>query len=193
MYAINEIFISIQGEGARKGMVCVFVRFAGCNLNCPWCDTDHRKNATMTAEEILEQVRKVSDGRLLPVVFTGGEPALQLDERLLSAFRQDGYLGDLLGVETNGTKQIPGWDGYTAVSPKPGHALEITEADEVRFVLGAGEPIPTVDIDGGTTYISPKFNGERLDEGALRWCISQCLANPTYCLSTQDHKLWRIK
>jgi organic radical activating enzyme len=101
-YRINEIFYSIQGEGLHAGRATVFVRFAGCNLACPWCDTDHSEKEALTAVEILERARSLMPASLYetPIItLTGGEPMMQIDEHLL----------DLLNttfdvhVESNGT------------------------------------------------------------------------------------------
>ena len=80
MKRINEIFHSLQGEGRHTGTPAVFVRFSGCNLHCPFCDTDHAVGREMSDEEIIAEVRR-HDVPL--VVLTGGEPSLQLDAPFL--------------------------------------------------------------------------------------------------------------
>jgi 7-carboxy-7-deazaguanine synthase len=95
---ITEIFKSIQGEGTRAGLPCIFVRLTGCNLRCTWCDTAYAFHGgqKMSVEEVLARVDALS-GRAgtgkasLPLVeLTGGEPLLQeevypLAEELLTA------------------------------------------------------------------------------------------------------------
>ena len=60
-YRINEIFYSIQGEGRHAGRAAIFVRFSGCNLKCPFCDTDFKKFKEMGTVDILEEIQDVGD------------------------------------------------------------------------------------------------------------------------------------
>jgi len=115
-YQINEIFFSVQGEGAFAGTPMVFVRFSGCNLECPWCDTQHQSGRFMADEEILNEVLDAayvggwngahcpSSLPRPPVCFTGGEPLLQLDEDLVFLLSSMGFP---LHIETNGTLGLP--------------------------------------------------------------------------------------
>ena len=109
---ITEIFRSIQGEGTRAGLPCVFVRLTGCNLRCTWCDTAYafHGGSKMSIEEVLARVNELTgrqaDGRaVVPAVeLTGGEPLLQeeiypLSEKLLAA-------GYTVLIETSGERSI---------------------------------------------------------------------------------------
>ncbi len=102
---VSEIFASIQGEGRIMGMPAAFVRLAGCNLNCEWCDTKYAWNVgkEMTVDEIVSEVNKIG---LKDVVITGGEPLVQIDElsELVSKLYELGYV---LHIETNGTIAMP--------------------------------------------------------------------------------------
>ena len=89
MYHINEIFQTLQGEGHNVGRAAVFVRFSGCNLRCPFCDTDFAASREMSGEEIAGAV--ASYGARL-VVLTGGEPALQAEGIRLTCRAQSGYV-----------------------------------------------------------------------------------------------------
>lgn len=105
-YGINEIFLSVQGEGTHIGKLAAFVRFSGCNLSCSFCDTKHQLSVSMTAEDIRYSVQKAfEDINLSPwgaiVVLTGGEPFLQLDEDLRNELK--GMRRFSLHVETNGS------------------------------------------------------------------------------------------
>ena len=102
-YRINEIFYSLQGEGAFSGSAAIFVRFSGCNLRCPFCDTDFKAYKEMSAQEIVESVKPLSKN-CEHVVLTGGEPTLQVDRQLTEAFHSEGFF---IAMETNGTREIP--------------------------------------------------------------------------------------
>ena len=115
MYHLVEIFESLQGEGRNTGRPVVFVRFAGCNLACPWCDTDVRKNFSASLDDLVAEVKS---HHAKSVILTGGEPSLVKGmAELISALKAAGYW---IGVETNGTNE-PAWFGqidYVACSPK---------------------------------------------------------------------------
>ena len=97
-YALVEIFESLQGEGRNTGRPCVFVRFAGCNLSCAWCDTDVSRRFSATLEELLGEIAAF---RAKSVVLTGGEPTLvEGMPELVAELKSRGYW---IAVETNGT------------------------------------------------------------------------------------------
>lgn len=112
-YPVNEIFASIQGEGSKAGERCVFVRFQGCNLNCPYCDTkeaikkDNSKN--MSDIDISVEIDNYED--INTVVLTGGEPLLWLDEDLMEqlkpSFDKDERKTYKVIIQTNGTQKLP--------------------------------------------------------------------------------------
>lgn len=124
-YRVNEIFYSIQGEGRWTGRPMFFVRFSGCNLRCPWCDTQHDVGKDMTGLEILEELKRLRLEMGAPVgtavCFTGGEPTLQVDEALTDEFRflsGDGRVG-ALHLETNGTGRVVRSDLYECITVSP--------------------------------------------------------------------------
>ena len=86
-YKVNDIFYSLQGEGFWTGTPAVFVRLSGCNLQCPFCDTDHFSGRDLSADEIVEAVKEFPATH---VIITGGEPAMQLDAALVDAFHRAG-------------------------------------------------------------------------------------------------------
>ncbi len=144
---ITETFVSLQGEGMRQGMPCMFVRFAGCNLHCAWCDTQYSLNASpgmeMTPEEVMAAV---ADSGIRYVCITGGEPLLQKEELipLLAALHEADVFVD---IETNGTIPFTDVQEYASVCmdvkcPSSGEMSDLTlldslhDRDTVKFVIG---------------------------------------------------------
>jgi len=153
---ITEIFKSIQGEGTRAGLPCIFVRLTGCNLRCTWCDTAYafHGGTKLSVEEVLQRVESLnqlsdrSAARVPLVELTGGEPLLQeeiypLAERLLAA-------GYVVMIETSGERFIGRLpkevikivDVKCPDSGEPGtfdarNLEELTEKDEVKFVISS--------------------------------------------------------
>src|SRR4051812_15258558 len=138
-YSVKEIFKTLQGEGAQAGRAAVFCRFSGCNLwsgreqdrggaVCGFCDTDfvgtdglgggRFRSAANLADAIENSWAGSASQRF--VVFTGGEPLLQLDEALINAVRARGFE---IAVETNGTVNAPEGLDWICVSPKAGAPL----------------------------------------------------------------------
>ena len=136
-YRLRSIFSSLQGEGRHTGRPATFIRFAGCNLNCPWCDTHKHTREMLTLSEIMARVRQLKNRT---VIVTGGEPTIVIGlKEVLQALKKEGYW---LALETNGTRDIPelALFDYIAVSPKYFYRARYAEdkmvrqADEVRIV-----------------------------------------------------------
>lgn len=204
-YSIVEAFCSPQGEGVRAGTINVFLRFAGCNLACEKkenpdpevpsehfdCDTYFNSGIKKTKEGILEYCEIVSNRNCKNIIFTGGEPGLQLDHELMGFLKGKGYF---LAIETNGTVNIDslGLDWVT-VSPKVAeHALKQLAANEVKYVLTYGAALPKTRVSASHYLLSPAFDGSNLDKMTLDWCIQLCKENPPWRLSPQMHKLWKV-
>jgi len=139
-YPVAEIFESLQGEGYNTGMEVVFLRFGGCNLACPWCDTAFRVFERLDEEQVVARVTAFHPKAL---ILTGGEPFIQEGlEALQTRFKELGYW---IGAETNGVAAPPqAWlrrMDYVSVSPKALYASlydderMVTQADEVRIVV----------------------------------------------------------
>ena len=128
----------------RTGRPAVFVRFAGCNLRCPFCDTDFSHSEPMTAEQIARRVFDYSTHPHTLIVLTGGEPSLQVDKELVDALHAH---QQTVTIETNGTRPVPDNIDWVTVSPKAVPADEskvvlshepkvvLTQSDEVKVVL----------------------------------------------------------
>ena len=190
MFDLVEIFESLQGEGRNSGRPCVFVRFAGCNLACPWCDTDVARRFSLSLAELVAEVKT---HRAKSVILTGGEPTIREGmPELVAALRREGYW---IGVETNGTNDAD-WLGlvdYVACSPKLEFAdrLRLTRADEVRVVASSEAAVAFCrDIRGRIAatdyYVSPCDRGGEIDFATAKSVLSQL---DGWSLSVQLHKL----
>lgn len=203
-YSVNEMFFSLQGEGARAGTPNIFVRFSGCNMRCDLpvgekspggfaCDTEFESGRAMRAAQIVLSALKLVPKAGVGVIFTGGEPALQLDKALIDLLRQAGF-GPLC-IETNGTIDVAplGLD-WISLSPKVAeHAVRVRSCDEIRYVRGHGQGIPRPSAKAERKFISPAFSGDSLDADTLRWCIDLIKTNPEWALSVQQHKTWGVR
>ena len=188
MYDLVEIFESLQGEGRHTGRPCVFVRFAGCNLACPWCDTDVAKRFSCSCADILAELKGMKPKS---VVLTGGEPTLVADmPELVAALKAHGYW---IAVETNGTVDADwlGFVDHVTCSPKRGAALALASANEVRVVA---EDEATADfcravrgrIAADDYYVSPCDRGGEIDFATAKAVLAQL---DGWSLSVQLHKL----
>ncbi|MEI8330896.1 MAG: radical SAM protein [Methanomicrobiales archaeon] len=141
---IAEIFRSLQGEGKNQGKVCLFIRLAGCNLNCHWCDTEYSRSGggEMGPYEILEQVWGINPPY---ICITGGEPLMQareLEPLLVSLYGR----GALIDIETNGTYPFTRLQPFASICmdvkcPSSGEKSDLSlltsirQQDCVKFVL----------------------------------------------------------
>lgn len=209
-YLVKETYTTLQGEGANMGRVAVFCRFSGCNLwsgrerdrtraICTFCDTDFRgvdgvgggryTTAGALADSILANWRETcTDAREYErrfVVFTGGEPLLQLDAMLIDAMHSRRFE---IAVETNGSRAAPAGIDWLCVSPKGGAHLVLTAGDELKLAYPqAGAPPERFEhLDFTHFYLQPIDGPER---GAhTRSAVDYCLAHPRWRLSIQMHK-----
>ncbi|MDR1544044.1 MAG: 7-carboxy-7-deazaguanine synthase QueE [Prevotellaceae bacterium] len=185
---VNEIFHSVQGEGANAGMPAVFVRLAGCNLNCPFCDTRHESFTEMSPKEILTEVEKY---RCKRIIWTGGEPTLQLTAEILQTY----FLRFINYIETNGTNPVPDGISYIAVSPKV-DILKLQKTmplnvNEIRYAIKAGDKIPyTVELPKADHYFVSPID---VAPENIAYCLDFVKKNPQWKLSVQIHKLLNIK
>ncbi|MBG3878574.1 7-carboxy-7-deazaguanine synthase [Desulfovibrio oxamicus] len=219
-YRIKEIFHSLQGEGVHAGRAAVFCRFSGCNLwtgreqdrpaaACRFCDTDFTGtdgpgggvfgDAQTLAAAILAAFPYPLDGNgWRPyVVFTGGEPALQLTPELLDVLHAHGCQ---CGVETNGTLPLPAGLDWVTVSPKAGTRLVVTQGDELKLVwpqVGA-DPSDFDGLDFRHFILQPRDDagrgaGDEPGADHVAACVRYCLEHPRWRLGLQAHKFLGIR
>ena len=203
MYKVNEIFFTLQGEGAHSGIPAVFVRFSGCNLRCPWCDTDFASYTEMSAEQIVQEMCSLYDTpneRRKMCVLTGGEPSLQVDEAFIEMLHKAGFY---ICIETNGTRPLPAGIDWITCSPKAGTKIALRRANEVKVVF-TGDYNPEIwrtKIEAEHWMLQPlRYNGDLLLESGIdEWSddkndnldetVRYILLHPFWRLSVQLHKI----
>lgn len=209
MYSIKEIFYSLQGEGAHSGRPAIFCRFAGCNLwsgreqdrdsaVCDFCDTDfigtdgNNGGKFSDAETLVKFLTRLwpKDMTHRYVIFTGGEPALQLDDALIEACHAADFE---IAIETNGTKPLPDGIDWICVSPKADAELVITSGDELKLVYPQRLAMPErfESLAFQHFYLQP-MDGP-LREIHTRDTVQYCMDHPRWKLSLQTHKLLGIE
>ena len=191
-YKVNEIFHSVQAEGHNAGRSAVFVRFSGCNLQCPFCDTNHEPFTEMTADEINAEIRRLSPDKKALVVFTGGEPLLQLrDSEELAA-------GYSRAIESNGILPLPEWwtdEDWLTISPKTSlTAEELFRANEIKMLYGLFSNAGLKEIEqkavGCYLYVQPIERGGNFD---IEPVVDFVKNNPAWKISVQWHKLTGVR
>lgn len=202
VYQVSEIFYSIQGEGLNTGTPAVFIRMAGCNLSCPWCDTDHRIRHCLSKKQIVSEVKRVlyeKEVTHVPmVVITGGEPMLQYDSLLHEALKASNK-ATRIAVETNGTIDIPSalHDLFVTVSPKNRESLRISRfrPNEIKIVLTGDGTL----FAGMSNYFHtdiPRFvqpcwddSNPQHTQNNIQRTVEFTLLHPEWRLSLQTQKL----
>ena len=184
-YKVNEIFYSIQTEGMYAGTPAIFVRFSGCNLKCSWCDTNHNSGRFYTKKQLEDKVKKLSKDKPI-IVFTGGEPTLQLkqEEELLKGYERH--------IETNGILQVPSWIDWITVSPKTNITKFKNKPNEIKVVYEKRrvEYIKSLKNKCSNLFIQPLEKDEKMN---IREVIRFIKKYPSYRLSLQYHKIIGIR
>jgi 7-carboxy-7-deazaguanine synthase len=204
-YTVKEIFKTLQGEGAQAGRAAVFCRFAGCNLwsgreadrasaVCQFCDTDFvgtdgpGGGRFDDAEALARTIENAwgSQTRRRFVVFTGGEPLLQLDAALVAAVHA---LGFEIAVETNGTQEAAAGIDWICVSPKAGTPLRLRRGHELKLVYPQSgiDPAELRALAFDHFWLQPMDGPDLAPNTAA--AIDYCLSHPPWRLSVQMHKL----
>jgi 7-carboxy-7-deazaguanine synthase (Cx14CxxC type) len=208
-YAVKEIFLTLQGEGAHAGRVAVFCRFSGCNLwtgreedrasaTCQFCDTDfvgmdgtlggRYVSAEVLADTIAAQWTGADASRY--VVLTGGEPLLQVDRAFIEALHARGFE---IGIETNGTIEPPDGIDWVCVSPKAGADLVVRRGHELKLVYPqtGANPADFTGLAFERFSLQP-MDGPDVAANTAR-TIDYCLQHPQWRLSLQTHKTLGIR
>lgn len=195
MKKINEIFYSLQGEGHHTGYPSVFIRFSGCNLQCPFCDTHHNEGVAMSDTDII---RAINLYKADWVILTGGEPSLYIDEDFVRLIKQ--ATGKKVAIETNGSHELPESIDWVTVSPKTGiegvignPEIRVSRADEIK-VVDVGQNLDgyfNLPCKGANTlmYLQPCYVSDRKtrESNTLR-TVRRVLEDPRWTLSLQAHR-----
>lgn len=199
---VNEIFYSLQGEGRYTGTPAVFVRLAGCNMRCWFCDTDFTSFTEMSEAEIVAEVSKYP---CRYVVITGGEPTLQLTTSLVKLMHDKGLY---VMMETNGTHPLPDdcpidWitcspkledqpDGSCKVK-----TIRLQRIDELKVVYeGEGrQDMSLYDKYEAQEYrLQPcDVQDEERNREILNQTVNYILQHPKWKLSLQTHKIINVR
>ncbi|MBC3810814.1 7-carboxy-7-deazaguanine synthase [Undibacterium aquatile] len=208
-YSVKEIFYTLQGEGNHAGRPAVFCRFSGCNLwtgreedrasaVCQFCDTDFvgtdgvgggKFKSAQDLAAAINALWPTSYTASKYVVFTGGEPLLQLDAGLIAAMHAVGFE---IAIETNGTLSVPEGVDWICVSPKMGSELVVRKGNEIKVVIPQiGQNMATYGNLDFEHYFVQAMDGPLRDDN-LRRAIDFCKQHPQWKLSLQTHKLLQI-
>jgi len=203
MYSVKEIYYTIQGEGFHSGRPAVFCRFSGCNLwsgreedrhkaICKFCDTnfwgtDGINGGKYTLEGLVAVILSLfPDEGVSPfVVFTGGEPALQLDQPLVQALHNEDVT---IAIETNGTVPLADNIDWVCMSPKAGTDIVVTSGHELKVVVPQVglDPEDFSKLDFLHYYLQP-MESKDWDDNVI-YAVNYCKSNPFWNLSVQSHK-----
>ncbi|GGC98111.1 7-carboxy-7-deazaguanine synthase [Vreelandella lutescens] len=216
MYHVKEAFYTLQGEGAQAGRASVFCRFTGCNLwsgreadrasaKCTFCDTDFigtdgiNGGRFATAQALANHIKALwphkAQHAVPYVVFTGGEPLLQLDTALIAMLHSEGFE---VAVETNGTVPAPAGIDWLCVSPKSSNPLVITHGDELKLVFPQADAPPEqfANLAFSHFFLQPMDRSAIApssiasdSESTVKAATAYCMANPQWRLSLQTHKI----
>lgn len=208
-YSVKEIFYTLQGEGAQAGRPAVFCRFSGCNLwsgreqdrasaVCRFCDTDFVGTDGVLGDKypgagqlaaVIDAQWPVARAGKKYVVFTGGEPLLQLDSPLIDALHAFGFE---VAIETNGTLPVPAGVDWICVSPKADAPLVVDRGDELKVVIPQhGQNLSNYALLAFTHFFLQPMDGPALADNT-RLAIDLCKSDPQWRLSLQTHKLLQI-
>lgn len=195
MWKINEIFYSIQGEGYHTGTPAVFIRFSGCNLNCSFCDTNHKDGKTMSLYEIINEVKKYPNAQM--VILTGGEPSLFINQALIDALKRANMY---IAIETNGTHTLPNGIDWVTLSPKDKFAggdsapVVLTECNELKVVYLGQDLKQYSHIKADFRFLQPCYcDNEDIRQYTMQSCLNAVLSSKEWRLSLQTHRILNVR
>lgn len=209
-FNVKEIFFSLQGEGVHAGRAALFCRFSGCNLwtgheadrttaKCTFCDTDFigadggyfpdEEGLVRALLESLPSSSKQSSPNKPIIILTGGEPALQITQKLIDLLHEHTLY---IAIETNGSLPLPQGIDWVCVSPKAGVALHVTSGDELKLVWPQDgiSPETYLDLDFTHFVLQPCDNLQSAENIAIT--TAYCLSHPIWRLGLQIHKILGI-
>lgn len=190
---INEIFYSLQGEGCNTGRPAVFVRFSGCNIKCPFCDTEHQKGENWSVDGIVDEVCKYP-AKL--VILTGGEPTMFVTDELIDKLHAR---NKQIAIETNGTRKVNPKIDFITLSPKFQYVSEaklaIQNCNELKVVFSGSNDMSDFDnINADYYYIQPCDTGNSdNNQKIIIDAINYIKKNPKWRLSLQTQKILAIR
>lgn len=192
-YRVNEIVVSIQGEGARMGIPTVFLRFSQCDLTCSFCDTAHQKGEYLNLADLMARIDALGPK---VVSLCGGEPTLQVDTPLMEALKGAGYF---VGIETHGGNPVHEMIDWVTVSPKVANrvmaaALAGVKVDELKYVVEVGQPLPQPAVEADHYFISAIYDWDEKIQANMDHARDLVMGapadGPQWKLTLQAHKTW---
>ena len=204
LFSVKEIFLTLQGEGYNSGRKAVFCRFSGCNLwngkqnskkdaKCNFCDTDFvgingKNGGKYNLSNLVEKIEELYNCDLefkKLVVFTGGEPLLQLNKILIEYLKNKNFE---IAVETNGTINVPDGVDWLCFSPKINTQTVINSGNEIKIVYPQkGINLKDYEkLNFQHFYLQPLHNENY--EKNLKKTLKVIMKNPKWKLSLQTHK-----
>lgn len=195
-YPIVETFHSVQGEGASTGVSAFFIRLAGCDVGCPWCDTKHSWNASRHPQRNLEDLSaEVRSANPAIVVITGGEPLMHDLNPLTEAISQ---VNKRIHLETSGAYPLSGKFDWVTFSPKrfkPPHPSIYARADELKVVVVDAEDLKWAEMQASKVpektlkYLQPEWSEKRSQNLAIEYVLQ----HPEWRISLQTHKFLGVR
>lgn len=194
---VKDMFYSLQGEGRNVGMAAFFIRLAGCNVGCEWCDEKNAWNTSSATYISIEQIlQNILSCEATNCIITGGEPTLYNLDELTKEIRKSNIKTFL---ETSGVNPIQGYFDWITLSPKknkPPIKSALLSASEIKVVIEKEEDFAFAQQMQSQTssnclyYLQPEYSKM---QSILPIIISFIKANPQWRLSLQTHKMINIK